>query len=77
MTDHSRDIPGIPKVPSTIDMIIKLEIKTSNVSVSGPLNNRVLAYGMLEMAKEAISKMSQNMNSVPESNTEPIIEKSN
>ena len=37
-----------------ITMVIKLDPATNKVEVSGPIQDKVLAYGMLEYAKDAI-----------------------
>ena len=37
-----------------IQMVITFNSNTGSVQVVGPINNRTLSYGMLEMAKEAI-----------------------
>lgn len=35
-------------------LVITLDPATGSVQVSGPIGNRLVCYGMLEMAKEAI-----------------------
>lgn len=35
-------------------MTIKYDDEQNQVSVDGPINNRLLAYGMLEMARDVI-----------------------
>ena len=37
-----------------IQMVITLHPQTGQIQLTGPIHNRTLAYGMLEMAREAI-----------------------
>ena len=46
-----------------IQMVITFQPSTGRVQVTGPINNRTLSYGMLEMAKEAIYELKGKMKS--------------
>ena len=39
-----------------IQLIIEFDPETGNVQTNGPLDNRMLCYGMLEMAREILVK---------------------
>ena len=41
--------------PTSVVLTITLDQLTGSVQVSGPIGNRFVCYGMLEMAKEAIA----------------------
>ena len=47
--------------PQPIQMIITFYPANGRVDVSGPLTNRTLCYGMLEMAKDAIYELKEKM----------------
>jgi hypothetical protein len=42
-----------------IELVISFDQTTGQVGVSGPINDRILCYGLLEMAREAIAKAGQ------------------
>ncbi len=44
-----------------LQMMIIFNPNNGQVQVTGPLNNRTLAYGMLEMAREAIYELKEKM----------------
>lgn len=46
-----------------IQMVITFHPVTGQIQVTGPINNRTLSYGMLEMAKEAIYDLKEKMKS--------------
>ncbi len=51
------------KVPEHIKtMMIMFDTKTAQVSVNGPIGDKVMSYGMLEMAKEAIYEYHVKLN---------------
>ena len=41
---------------NTVVLTITLDQATGNVNVTGPIDNKFVAFGMIEMAKEAISE---------------------
>ena len=43
-------------VPEVVELRVQFNQKTGNTQVSGPIDNRMLCYAMLEMAKEIILK---------------------
>lgn len=55
MEDQAPNVTGKEKVPAHIrTLVIMFDTRTNQVNVSGPILDKVNAYGMLEMAKEAI-----------------------
>lgn len=44
--------PGAPA--QIIDLLIRFNPRTQEINVSGPIDNKILAFGMLEVAKETI-----------------------
>lgn len=53
MDDNGNEIKQEEQQP-LIQMVITFNPNTGAVQVTGPIQNRTLAYGMLEMAKEAV-----------------------
>ncbi len=41
---------------TVLTLVISLNAVTGGINVNGPINDRVLCYGILEMAKDAIRK---------------------
>lgn len=55
MGENGNHNPTQQATPTTkIRMVIYLDQMTGGVKVEGPINNGVLAYGMLELARQAI-----------------------
>jgi hypothetical protein len=52
-----------PQEEKPIQMVITFHPTTGKIEVVGPINNRTLSYGMLEMAKEAIYDLKEKMKS--------------
>jgi hypothetical protein len=48
----------MPKVEWTI----QFETETGNVGIGGPIDNPILVYGVLELAKTALTKHFQSLN---------------
>ena len=42
-----------------IQMLIEYEPESAGVTLKGPLQNRILCYGMLEMAREMVAAAGQ------------------
>lgn len=63
MGDNGNDLKQENKseVPQLIQMVIIFNPVNGQIQVSGPINNRTLAYGMLEMAREAIYDLKEKM----------------
>lgn len=58
--------PQQPQPPEPSDVIAVLTItmdRTGNVNVNGPIENRVLCYGLLEIAKDTLFEFAQKQNS--------------
>lgn len=45
-----------PPVVTGIKLVITLDPKTGQVRVDGPINDKILCYGLLEMARECIAE---------------------
>lgn len=45
---------GKEDLSKTMVLVISLNLETNNISIQGPINDKVLAYGMLEFARDAI-----------------------
>lgn len=45
-----------PAKPEIVRLTISLDTRTGLLNVEGPTTNRLLAYGMLELAKDQIQK---------------------
>lgn len=54
MEENKKDQGGSAEKEEVVILEIKLNIKTRRVDVVGPVQDKVMAYGMLEMGKEAI-----------------------
>lgn len=52
-----------PKPSPIIELRIQFDQSNGNVNVHGPLQNRMLCYGMLEMAREIIYKQGAQQKS--------------
>jgi hypothetical protein len=45
----------VAEVPSTVvQIVISLDQVTNKISVNGPIQNKILCYGLLEAAKDAV-----------------------
>ena len=44
-------------------LVITLNLETNNISIQGPINDKVLAYGMLEFARDAIFEHHKKLES--------------
>lgn len=42
-----------------IEMVIRFNPQTGQVAISGPIDQRLICYGMLEMAKEILVKRAE------------------
>lgn len=51
-------LPG-PVAPQTIDLVIRYNPQTSQITVNGPIDNKLLSFGLLELAKEVITAYNQ------------------
>lgn len=49
---------GTPK-PGIVELRITLDQLSGQIQVTGPVNNSVLAYGMIEAAKDAIRRFNE------------------
>ena len=49
-----------------IEFDIRFEIRTGKVEVNGPLNNKVLCYGILEAAKELVREYNPSLAGMKE-----------
>lgn len=57
---------------ATFKLTITFDEATQHLSVEGPINNRMLSFGMLEMAKEQISQF--NAKQAQQQVIRPVIE---
>ena len=51
--------------PKNVRMVIELNLDTGGVSVSGPIQDKVFCYGLLEMARQAVEKFEAPKIQVP------------
>ena len=65
MNDNGKDLKEGIKTEEQppIQMVITFNPNNGSIQVTGPINNRTLSYGMLEMAKEAIYDLKEKMKS--------------
>lgn len=57
-SNPSNPIPSIPSIPpEPVTFIITYDRLSGALNIQGPLHDRVLAYGILESAKEALIHM--------------------
>lgn len=54
MTDPKAD-----EVPSALPRLVIEVVGSGAINVSGPIHDKILSYGLLEMAKDAIRDMHQ------------------
>lgn len=45
---------GFIETPNTVRMTLLFEPSNGQFNIEGPIDNKILAYGLLELAKEAI-----------------------
>lgn len=63
MGDDGKVIEKQEESQPIIQMVITFDPNDGRISVTGPINNRTLSYGMLEMAKEAIYDLKEKNKS--------------
>lgn len=51
------------KDPNTLELVIRWNQITGEISVTGPIGNTVVAFGMMEAAKDSIIKFLEKMKS--------------
>lgn len=54
--------PPIPMQPVGPELVIRLDPQTGNITVKGPVHDRILCLGLLELAKEAIALSAAKQN---------------
>jgi hypothetical protein len=59
---------------SKIQIVVTFDNETGQCQVSGPINDKILIYGLLGMAKEIVSKQEVKLSSLvlPEGNVLPM-----
>ena len=56
---------GNGQTQSVIQLVITLDPNTHDVQVSGPIQDRLMCYGMLALAQEAIQQFAEKGQSSP------------
>jgi hypothetical protein len=65
MDEHERTARLTEGAKATITIVLRID---GSVGIMGPISNKMLCYGMLEMAKDAIREFKQ-----PEAIVKPVI----
>ena len=60
--EDKTELPTEKPAPKPIQLIITLVPEIGGVNVQGPIQDRFLCFGMLEMAKDAIRTHQENQN---------------
>lgn len=47
-------MPEFIEGPNTLKMVLLFDTQTGAFNISGPIDNKIFAYGLLELAKETI-----------------------